>query len=398
MKRTILLTNASPMYAGGEFYVLLLAGELMARGHDVAVSCRSDNLLLAKCRERRIPTEPVEFPLRGGLRRCVGALRGIIGRRGVNIVHTNTNYDRTAGAIAARLSGALHVASIHSFHSIQYNLTHWLRNRYWTDRFITLGGGAKDILVKEDGIPPGKISTVPLGLDPDETFRSEELRMKVRREFGISGDELLLGNVGRLVPFKGQEYLLRSFADASKTRPGARLMIVGEGELDSSLRRLASDLGIAGRTIFTGFRDDIPGLYSAMDVYVHSSVEGGGETFPFAVLQALAFGLPMVVTEVGEVGAMVENGVNGFAVRDRDPGVFAGALAKLLDDPHLRASMGREGRNLLMKKFTVAAMADGVESVYRSLRQTPPAGPGRSAAGRQPPGRSRGHSGAIPAG
>ncbi len=356
------------MYAGGEFYVLLLAGELMARGHDVAVCCRSDNLLLAKCLDRGIPTEPVEFPLRGGLGKCVRELREIIGRRGTGIVHTNTNYDRTAGAIAARLAGARHVASIHSFHSIQYNLTHWLRNRYWTERFITLGQSAKDILTGRDGISAGKISIVPLGLDPDDMRRSDELRSKARREFNITDTELLLGNVGRLVPFKGQEYLLRSFADVARTRPGLRLMIVGDGELEAPLKKAASDLGIAGKTIFTGFRDDIPSLYSAMDVYVHSSVEGGGETFPFAVLQALAFGLPMVVTEVGEVGVMVDEGVTGFAVRDCDPALFSEALVKLLDDTALRGSMGRAGRALLMRKFTVATMADGVEAVYDSSK------------------------------
>ncbi len=364
MKQAILLTNASRMYAGGEFYVLLLAAELHSRGHDVAVSCRPDNLLLSKCRERGIPTEPVEFPDRGGLWKCVGTLREIITRRRIGIVHTNTNYDRTAGAIAARLSGARHVANIHSFHSISHNLTHWIRNRYWTERFITLGAGATQILLK-DGIPAARITTVPLGLNPDEMRRSEELRDKVRREFGLAGNELLLGNVGRLVPFKGQEYLLRSFAAAARSRPGVKLAIVGDGELDVPLKRLASDLGISDRIIFTGFRDDIPSLYSAMDVYVHTSIEGGGETFPFALLQALAFGLPMVVTDVGEVGAMVVHGVTGFALKERDTEGISAALAKLLDDPALRASMGRESRNLLMKKFTVGTMADGVEGVYR---------------------------------
>jgi glycosyltransferase involved in cell wall biosynthesis len=367
MKRTILLTNASRVYAGGEFYVLLLAGELLGRGHDVAVSCRSDNLLAAKCRERGIPTEPVEFPLRGGLARCVGALRGIIRRRRVEILHSNTNYDRTAGAIAARLSGARHVASVHSYHSISHNLTHWLRNRSWTGRFIALGESAKTILVNEDGIPADKIDIVPLGLDPGGMRRSEELRARVRGEFGLSDADLLLGNVGRLVPFKGQEYLLRSFARVSKDRPRTRLAIVGDGELEGDLKRQAAALGIAGTTIFTGFRDDMPALYSAMDVYVHSSVEGGGETFPFAVLQALAFGLPAVVTDVGEVGSMVEEGVTGFRVRDRDEGAFSGALSRLLDDPALRSSMGAAGRKLLKRKFTVAAMADGVEAVYDRL-------------------------------
>ena len=123
-------------------------------------------------------------PAQGGLRQCVRELRDVIKRRGIGIVHTNTNYDRTAGAIAARLSGARHVASIHSFHSIQHNLTHWLRNRFWTDRFITLGEGAKEILTRGDGIAPERISIVPLGLDPDEMRRSDELRAKVRLNSG----------------------------------------------------------------------------------------------------------------------------------------------------------------------------------------------------------------------
>ncbi len=364
MKQAILLTNASRVYAGGEFYVLLLAAELHSRGRDVAVSCRSDNLLLAKCRERGIPTEPVEFPGRGGLRKCVGTLREIIRRRGVGIVHTNTNYDRTAGAIAARLSGARHIANIHSFHSISHNLTHWVRNRYWTERFITLGPGATRMLLN-DGIPAARIATVPLGLDPVGMRRSDELRGRVRAEFGLPDGQVLVGNVGRLVPFKGQEYLLRSFAAVARTRPGVTLAVIGDGELERPLREQAAELGVAGRTIFTGFRDDIPSLYSAMDVYVHTSLEGGGETFPFAVLQALAFGLPVVATDVGEVGAMVTHGVTGFAAREKDVEGISAALANLADDPGLRAAMGRKGRELLMKKFTVGTMADGVEEIYR---------------------------------
>ena len=366
-RRSVLLTNASAVYAGGEFYVLILARELTRRGHDVAVSCRPDNLLAAKCRESGIPVEPVPFPAGGGLVRCVRELGAIVRRRKAGIVHTNTNYDRTAGAIAARLEGARHVANIHSFHSISHNLTHWLRNRYWTDRFITLGRGATGILTGEDGIPAEKISIVPLGLDPGEMKRDDALRAKVRAELGLGTSEVLLGNVGRLVPFKGQEYLLRSFARAAAARAGVKLAIIGDGELEHALKSEAARLGIAARVVFTGFRDDIPALYSAMDVYVHSSVEGGGETFPFAVLQALAYGLPMVVTEVGEVGSMVEQGKTGFAVKDRDEELFARELSLLLDDPALRASMGAAGRDLLLRKFTVAAMADGVEAVYALL-------------------------------
>jgi glycosyltransferase involved in cell wall biosynthesis len=366
--RSVLLTNASSIYAGGEYYVLVLASELLARGHRVVVSCRPDNLLFDKCAAKKIPTEPVDFPSRGKLLKNVPLLRRIIERNGIEIVHTNTNYDRTAGAMAARLAGARHVANIHSFHSISHNLTHRLRNRWWTDRFITLGEGATDILVNEDGIPREKITIVRLGLEPDANVRSPELRARARAEFGIREGETLVGNVGRLVPFKGQEYLLRSFASVAGAHPRVKLMIVGDGELDGALRRQAAELSLGDRVIFTGFRDDIPSMYSAMDVYAHSSVEGGGETFPFAVLQALAYGLPTVVTDVGEVGAMVEEGVTGFAVPDRDERVFSVALERLLSDRPLRDSMGKKGRELMLKKFTSAVMASAVEEVYLTIR------------------------------
>ncbi len=366
--RSILLTNASSIYAGGELYVLVLATELISRGHRVVVACRPDNLLADKCAGNNVPVAPVDFPTGGQLFKSVSRLKGIIGREGIDIVHTNTNYDRTAGAIAARLAGARHVANVHSYHSIAHNLTHRLRNRYWTDAFIALGEGAKEILI-QDGIPHGKIDIVRLGLDPKTNARSNELRARARAEFGVGDGDILVGNVGRLVPFKGQEYLLRSFAALSAAHPAAKLMIVGDGELDGALRRQAAELSPGGRVIFTGFRDDIPSLYSAMDVYAHSSVEGGGETFPFAVLQALAYGLPVVVTDVGEVGAMVEEGTTGFAVPDRDEKVFADALGRFLSDAALRETMGREGRELMMKKFTSAVMASAVEEVYRRADQ-----------------------------
>lgn len=363
-RHSVLLLNASAIYAGGEFYVLILAGELARRGHAVTVSCRPDNLLAAKCRDGGIDVATVEYPDGGRLARSVGAIRDLARSRRATIIHSNTNYDRTAGAIAARLTGARHVANVHSFHSISHNLTHWLRNRYWTDRFITVGDCVKEILVRDDGIPASKISTVHLGLDPEGTAASADLRAKTRAEFGLGDETLLLTNVARLVPFKGQEYLLRSFAAVSRRHPNVKLLLAGDGELEGFLRELAAKLSVDDRVIFAGFRDDMPAVYSATDVYVHSSVEGGGETFPFAILQALAYGLPMTVTGVGEVSAMARDGENALVVPDRNEGAFADALSKLLSDAALRGRMARRSRELLLERFTAGLMAERVERIY----------------------------------
>jgi len=107
-------------------------------------------------------------------------------------------------------------------------------------------------------------------------------------------------------------------------------------------------------------------VYSAFDIYAHTSVEGGGETFPYAVLYALAQALPLVVTRVGDVPAMVEEGVNGFIVSDRDPYLIADKLRVLLQNVDLRKKMGEASLELLKKKFTVEIMTDAILKVYEN--------------------------------
>jgi glycosyltransferase involved in cell wall biosynthesis len=366
-RHRVLLTNSSSLYAGGEFYVLELARTLCARGHGVLVACPSGNLLSEKCRAAGVATAAVEFPANGALARHIRLLRSLLREHKATILHSNTNYDRTAGAFAARLERAFHVTNVHSFHSISHNLTHVVRNRWATDHFLVDGVCVKDLLVREDRIDPAKISVVHLGVDPAAMRRDEALRSAVRASFGLGDADVVIGNVGRLVPFKGQEYLLRAFALVAGARPEARLVLVGDGELRERLGALAGELGVAARVVFAGFRDDLVAVYSAFDIYCHASVEGGGETFPFAVLQALSQELPVVVTRVGDVAVMVEEGVNGYALPDRDPGALARALAELLADPAEAARMGRESRALLLRRFTTDAMVDVVERLYDTL-------------------------------
>ena len=100
-------------------------------------------------------------------------------------------------------------------------------------------------------------------------------RTKARNEFGIKDEEVLIGNVGRLVKFKGQKYLLSAFKIVLETEPHAKLMITGDGELMNELKEYSNVLGINERVIFTGFRDDLQAIYPAFDIYVQPSLYGG---------------------------------------------------------------------------------------------------------------------------
>lgn len=363
----ILITNSTGLYAGGEYYVLELAKELRRRGHSIWVSAKPDNLLTEKCRQAGVAVVPLDYPPNGRLAHFIKELKRSITHHQIQLVHTNSNYDRTAGAIAARLSGVPHVTNVHSFHSIQHNLTHWWRNRYATDHFIVDGMCVRDLLIQKDRLSPSNISVIHLGVDPTTMRRNEVLRRRVRDELRITEATVVVGNVGRLVPFKGQEYLIRAFANVSKDVRNIHLIIVGDGEMKSSLHQCAAALGVGDRVTFTGFRDDLPALYSAFDVYAHSSIEGGGETFPFAVLQALAQELPAVVTRVGDVPAMVIDGVNGLVVPDRDAEAFECALRPLLTAPVQRTTMSEAGHKIFQERFTIHRMVDDVELVYSTL-------------------------------
>ena len=365
----VLLTNSTGLYAGGEFYVLELARTLRNRGHKVWVACKPDNLLLQKCQQASVPTLPVDFPSNGQLWKFIGILRGYIRDYEIDIVHSNSNYDRTVGAFAAKLEKKIHVTNVHSFHSLQHNLTHWIRNRWATNHFIVDGMCVRDLLVWEDHISPSVISVVYLGVDSESMKPDERSRQTIRKEFGYKDTNVVIGTVGRLVPFKGQEYLLRAFAQISSNYPDARLLIIGDGELNATLQQLAVGLHIGEFVSFAGFRDDLPAIYSGFDIYCHPSVEGGGETFPFAVLQALSQQLPVVVTKVGDVAEMVQDGKNGFVVEDRNPSAIAEKLNELLSHRERITSIGRESRELLLKRFTTGAMVDGVEAVYLAMMQ-----------------------------
>src|ERR1043165_1493572 len=275
--RNILLTNSSTIYGGGEYYVLELAKGLSARGYSVTVACKPGTLLKQKLENAGVTVSPVDFPAQGALLAHILKLARIVRERHINVVHSNSNYDRTAGAFAALKEGVPHVTNVHSFHSLRRNVTHALRNRYATRRFIVDGYCVKEMLVRDDKIPEDKIAVVHLGVDPQSMTRNLPDRNRIRAEFGFEDDAIVIGNVARFVPFKGQEYLIRAFAQIQQIHSRARLLLVGDGELVESSKKLASDLGVGINTKFTGFRDDLTSIYSAFDVYAHPSIEGRSE-------------------------------------------------------------------------------------------------------------------------
>jgi glycosyltransferase involved in cell wall biosynthesis len=362
----ILLSNSTDIFAGGEDYVLILAKQLQRRGHAVSVSAQPGHLLLQKCEAAGIPVLPIRY---SGMSRvfAVGVeLRQAMERVRAHVVHSNANYDRTAAALAAAFSGVAHVASVHSAHSIRHNITHYLRNRFGIDHFIADAEQVRSVLV-EDGIDTRRISVVPIGVEEADRASFFHWRNLMREQLGVADDICVVGNVARLVPFKGHRYLLEAAAKVVKTRRNVLFVVVGDGELMNSLVDMTRHLELENHVRFLGFRDNLHEIYPAFDIYCHASLELEAEAFPLAILRALSTGLPVVATNVGGIGLMVKENITGILTLPENATELAEALLRIIQQPAERIAMAGKSRELFTSEFHASIMAERVEQVYERV-------------------------------
>jgi glycosyltransferase involved in cell wall biosynthesis len=365
----ILLTDATHIFAGGEDYVLILAKHLQLRGHDVTVSALPGHLLLSKCRTEGISTLPIDYQGMDRVFAVAKKLRRELQDRKIDIIHSNANYDRTVAAIAAAWTHVRHVAGVHSSHSIQHNLTHWVRNRWGIDHFVTDAEAGKQVLVEEDHIPPRRVTVVPIGIEAEAPAIRSVARRATRSRLGIADSTVVVGNVARLVPFKGHQVLLNAARSAVREVPDLLFLIIGDGELEASLREQAQTLGINDKIRFLGFQDDLHQWYPAFDIYCHSSLDMAEEMFPIAILRALAAGLPVVCSDVGGIGMMVRHESTGLLVHPGDPDRLSHGLLRVVRDPVERQRMGAGSAALFDEQYRATVMAERMECIYRNVME-----------------------------
>jgi glycosyltransferase involved in cell wall biosynthesis len=175
----------------------------------------------------------------------------------------------------------------------------------------------------------------------------------LRRDFDCEGRPVI-GMTARLHPMKGHAFLIEAIPSILKSVPDAVLLLVGDGELQEDLQAHCRRLGVADAVRFAGFRRDVLDLTWLYDVAVLPSV--AYETFGWAVLEAMACGKPVVVSDFDGLPEVVEDGVTGTVVPPRDSPALAEAIALLLRDPGVRDQYGRAGRKRVAERFSYDRM------------------------------------------
>ena len=276
-----------------------------------------------------------------------------------------------AGTAPARVPYLWHVRDLMGSGSRLERLALRLRPAAWIANshavaasLVRHGGDSARVIVVHNGVDVGR-------------FQPASANGTLRRELGLDESAVLVGTIGRLVPWKSVETLLEAAAHLRTTLPAAACLVVGDVVTDpvnrpaalayrESLLSLRDRLGLGDRVHFLGERADVPRILAALDVLVHTAID---EPFGRVLIEAMAAGKPVVATRGGGVAEIVEDGVTGYLVPPRDAASVADRVVRLADDGQ-RDEMGRAGRERALTHFSLDAYGDALAAVAsRVLRR-----------------------------
>lgn len=211
----------------------------------------------------------------------------------------------------------------------------------------------------------GEASTVILNGVALPAATQDEARATARAAWDISADAVVVGAVARFMPEKDHATLVRAFGVLHKSQPDAVLVLVGGGPERANIERLTADLDLTACVRFLGPRYDVESLLPGFDVIALSSVREG---LPLALLEGMAAGLPVVATDVGEIGTLVSPAC-GAVVPAGDVSAFARALGAHVGSAERRRAAGRAARARVADAYSRDAMVDAYVALYRAAQQ-----------------------------
>jgi glycosyltransferase involved in cell wall biosynthesis len=317
-------------------------------------------------------------PIRDAL--SILRLARLIREQRPRILHTHTAKAGTVGRLAALLAGdARPEVVVHTFHghvlrgyfgpvkSTAFRLLERLLARV-TTRLIAVSPQVRDDLVALGVASAEKFSVVRLGIELDERLDTAVPGADARARLGIRPERFVVGWVGRMTGVKRTDDVLEALRLLRERGIDAVLLMVGDGPDRHHVEERASELGIVRHCLFLGYQEDVSGWYRAFDAMILPSANEGT---PVVVIEALAAGCPGVATSVGGVPDVVREGIDGFLVPPRDTEALAERLARLAQDPELRARMGAAGRESVPPRYAVERLVGDIDELYRSLLAAP---------------------------
>jgi len=344
-------------WSGQTRQTFLIAETLRQRGNEVFVVCQPGSAIGKRAAE--VGIQVIHLSMRGW-RIFPSAMRLIwrLWRRRCDILHAHGGRDHVLAMLAGVPAPGAKVIRTKN------NLT-TVRNpifcRWFTRKLIAVSEAARKVLLKA-GVEPGQIRKIHNGIDTDE-FKPAPPDAALLAQFGIQPGDFVIGAVARMgSKSKGIPVLLRAAVKVLAKAPQVRFLLVGRS--NPSIAEHAQSLGLGARVIFTGFRSDMPKVFSVMSLCVQPSVN---EALGCSILEAMAMGKPVVATRTGGIPEVVIEGETGLLCAPQDADDLARVLLELVNQPATLAEMGRRARERALKTFDLTRMVDALEQTHRDV-------------------------------
>jgi glycosyltransferase involved in cell wall biosynthesis len=390
--RRVVYLSPTAQLGGAEQSLLDLAAALDRGRYLPGLVCLDEGPLLASAARRGITVERVAMPhsfartsLRGrrssGIELGLAALRAlptatalgrVVRRGGAALVHSNGNKTH---ALSLRLA----LSPV----PIVWHVRDFLPSRAPERMLLRMGAAVGVTLIANSaavashlhnlGVAREGVHTIVNGIDIVR-FHPEGPRVDLRAELGWPASTRVVGMVGVLARWKGQEVFLRAVRQIADRALDVRFAVVGgelyrtrgHGGFEAGLRALTHELGLNGVVGFTGHRDDVPGVLRGLDVVVHASIEP--EPFGRVIAEAMACACPVVWARGGGADEIVgDGGLTALGVAPGDEQALACAIMRALDEPEAARRWAREGRQRIASGFDLARHLQRVQDIYDRL-------------------------------
>lgn len=369
MRLKILKVCTSRSWGGMELNMALMCEKLRARGHEVVPVCHSDSPIEKRLRANGF--EPIQLDLKSYFHPFkIFKLARYIHKLNVDLIHADYSRDLWTIVPAMRLSKKMPLILLKHIGTQKPKkdfLHTWIYSH--VDYIIAISNVIKKNIIETHPVPAEKVGVLYHGVDFKRFRYSEKTRQKVRAEFGLQDDEILIGIIGRLQFSKGYPEFLEMAKRIMVDFPKSRFMIVGEAtrgenkEADLIISQI-EQMKQPEKIIVTGFRDDIPELLAAMDLFVFPSY---AEAFGLVLIEAMSMHLPVVSSNCDGVLDIVIHNETGLLVPPKNSGALTDAVALLMSDEKKRREMGAAGFRRVSQKFNESSMFDELETLYSDL-------------------------------
>lgn len=292
------------------------------------------------------------------------SIRGYIKNRKIDVLHCHQYTPYFYGVLGALFTK---VKVIFTEHGRFYPDRHHFKRRFInpllvlrTTHITAIAKSTADAVAKYEYINRKKIKVIYNGIR--DLKGQEQSREALLKELNLASNYQYVGTIARLEPIKNQSMMINAFAEAKKTLPDLRLILIGDGAKMDELQIQSKQLGLEKDIIFTGFLDNPQRFIALFEIFLLSSFSEGTS---MTLLEAMSMSTPCVVTNVGGNPEIIEDCKTGRLVPSDDAHLFSGAIIQILADRNLTELYGKAGRAKFLNDFVVKQMIHNYYALYK---------------------------------